>query len=88
MDVKTLLLLSGAAIVLLALVIKVFSTPLKLMSKVVLNTLLGLGGVLLLNTASGLTGLRLGLNLFNALVVGILGPPGIGLLLLIQWIFT
>ena len=88
MDVKTLLLLSGAAIVLLALVIKVFSTPLKLMSKVVLNTLLGLGGLALLNAAAPLTGLRLGLNLFNALVVGILGVPGIGLLLLVQWVFT
>ena len=88
MDVKTLLLLSGAAIGLLALVIKVFSTPLKLMSKVVLNTLLGLGGLALLNAAAPLTGLRLGLNLFNALVVGILGVPGIGLLLLVQWVFT
>ena len=88
MDVKTLLLLSGAAIALLALVIKVFSTPLKLMSKVVLNTLLGLGGLALLNAAAPLTGLRLGLNLFNALVVGILGVPGIGLLLLVQWVFT
>ena len=88
MDVKTLLLLSGAAIVLLALVIKVFSTPLKLMSKVVLNTLLGLGGLALLNAAAPLTGLRLGLNLFNALVVGIFGVPGIGLLLLVQWVFT
>lgn len=88
MDVSTLLLLSGAAIALLALVIKVFSTPLKLLSKVILNTLLGLGGLLLLNAASALTGLRLGLNLFNALVVGILGVPGIGLLLLVQWIFT
>ena len=88
MDVKTLLLLSGAAIALLALVIKVFSTPLKLMSKVVLNTLLGLGGLALLNAAAPLTGLRLGLNLFNALVVGIFGVPGIGLLLLVQWVFT
>ena len=40
------------------------------------------------NAFSGLTGLRLGLTLFNGLVVGILGIPGIGLLLLVQWIFT
>lgn len=88
MDIGTTLLLTGAGIALLALTVRVFSAPLKLLLKVGLNTLLGLGGVLLLNTASGLTGLRLGLNLFNALVVGILGPPGIGLLLLVQWIFT
>ena len=44
--------------------------------------------LLLLNAAAPLTGISLGLNLFNALVVGILGVPGLGLLLLVQWIFT
>ena len=44
--------------------------------------------VLLLNALSPLTGLSLGLNLFNALVVGILGVPGLGLLLLVQWVLT
>ena len=52
------------------------------------NTLLGLGALLLLNAISPLTGLSLGLNLFNALVVGILGIPGLGLLLLVQWVLT
>ena len=35
---------------------------------------------------SGITGLTLGLNLWNALVVGILGVPGLVLLLLVQWV--
>ena len=43
---------------------------------------------MLLNATSALTGLSLGLNLFNALVVGVLGVPGLGLLLLVQWVFT
>ena len=39
-----------------------------------------------MNLTSGITGLTLGLNLWNALVIGILGLPGFGLLLLVQWI--
>ena len=88
MDVRTALPLALAALGLALLVAKVFSAPLKAALKVLFNTLLGLGALLLLNAAAPLTGLSLGLNLFNALVVGILGVPGLGLLLLVQWIFT
>ena len=34
------------------------------------------------------TGISLGVNVFNALVVGILGVPGLVLLLLVQWVLT
>lgn len=88
MDLKTVLLLIGAGLALLAVVLRVFSTPLKLMLKVALNTLLGLGSLILLNATSAFTGLSLGLNLFNALVVGVLGVPGLVLLLLVQWVLT
>ena len=88
MDVRTILLLSGVGLALLAVVVRVFSTPLKLLLKVGLNTLLGLGALILLNAVSPVTGLSRGLNLFNALVVGVLGVPGLGLLLLVQWVFT
>ena len=88
MDVRTLLLLAGAVLLVLLITAKVFAAPLKALAKVILNTALGLGALALLNATSALTGFSLGLNLFNALVVGILGIPGIGLLLLVQWIFT
>ena len=41
------------------------------------------GGALLagLSLCSGFTGLQLGVNLVNALVLGVLGLPGLGLLL-------
>lgn len=32
-------------------------------------------------------GITLGFNAFNALVLGVLGAPGFGLLLLTQWVF-
>ena len=88
MDVKTILLLTGAALVLLLISAKVFSAPLKLALKVLFNTLLGLGALILLNVTAPFTGLSLGVNLFNALVVGVLGVPGVVLLLLVQWVFT
>ena len=51
-------------------VIQLFSAPLRLALKVLLNTLLGFAALFLLNLTSGLTGLTLGLNLFNALTIG------------------
>lgn len=68
-------------------VVQLFSTPLKLALKVLLNTLLGFAALFLLNLASGLTGFSLGLNLFNALVIGILGVPGLVLLALLKLVF-
>ena len=69
-------------------VIQLFSTPLRLALKVLLNTLLGFAALFLLNLASGLTGFTLGLNLFNALVIGVLGVPGLVLLVLLKLVFV
>lgn len=68
-------------------VVQLFSAPLKLALKVLLNTLLGFAALLLVNLASGLTGFSLGLNLFNALAIGILGVPGLVLLVLLKLVF-
>ena len=79
----------GVLILFLAVVIfRVFSTPLRLVMKVLANTLLGFGALLILNLTAPLTGLSLGVNVLNALVIGVLGVPGLGLLLLTQWLFT
>lgn len=88
MDLKTILLITAVSAALLILLGRIFAAPLKLAMKVLLNTMLGFGSLLLLNATTALTGLQLGLNLFNAAVVGILGLPGMGLLLLIRWVLT
>lgn len=88
MDLKTIILLAVGCLVLLAAAAQAFSTPARLAAKAALNTLLGLGGLLLLNATTSFTGLSLGVNLFNALVVGVLGLPGLVLLLLVQWVLT
>ena len=60
--------------------------PLKMVLRVVLNSALGFGALWLLNATAAVTGISLGLNLFNALTIGVLGVPGLGLLLLIKWV--
>ena len=62
--------------------------PLKLALRVVLNSALGLGVLWLLNSTAPVTGLTLGVNWFNALTVGVLGLPGLGLLLLVKWVLV
>ncbi len=69
-------------------VLRLFSAPLRLALKVLFNTLLGFAALLALNLTSALTGFSLGLNLFNALVIGILGVPGLVLLVLLKLVFV
>lgn len=76
------------ALFLLVACVRLFAAPLKLILRVLLNSLLGFGALWLLNLTSSFTGLSLGLNLFNALTIGILGVPGFFLLLLLQWVLT
>ena len=76
-----LLFFAGAAL-------RLFKTPLRQLIPVLGNTVLGFAALALLNLTEPLTGIALGVNLLNALVIGILGVPGLGLLLLAQWLFT
>ncbi len=45
----------------------------------------GLVGLVAFGKVSGLIGVTLGVNLVNALVVALLGVPGFGLLLMLNW---
>ena len=66
--------------------IRVFRTPLRLALKLLCNTLLGFLALWVVRLTAGITGITLGLNLWNALVIGVLGLPGFVLLLLVQWV--
>ena len=66
--------------------IRVCSAPLRLALKLLVNTLLGFLALWVVGLTAGVTGIALGLNLWNALVIGILGLPGFALLLLVQWV--
>ena len=66
--------------------IRVFRTPLRLALKLLVNTLLGFLALWAVGLSAPVTGIALGLNLWNALVIGVLGLPGFVLLLLVQWV--
>lgn len=66
--------------------LRVFSAPLRLAVKLLTNTLLGFLALWAVGLTAEVTGITLGLNLWNALVIGVLGLPGFGLLLLMQWV--
>ena len=88
MSVVKIAALSLTVLFLLVAVVRLFRKPLKLALRVVLNSALGLGVLWLLNSTAPVTGLTLGVNWFNALTVGVLGVPGLGLLLLVKWVLV
>ena len=86
MDLSQKILAGLAAAFLLLALIRVFQAPLRLALKLLVNTLLGFLALWAVNLTAGVTGITLGLNLWNALVIGVLGLPGFVLLLLTQWV--
>ncbi len=80
----SVLLTYAGAVLLLFLLGKIFLWPLKVILKLVVSSVIG--GVILLavNLVAGAVGLVLiPLNLITALVVGVLGIPGVILLLVL-----
>lgn len=86
MDLSQKILAGLLALFFLLALLRIFRSPLRLAVKVLGNTLLGFLALWGLNLTTGVTGIALGLNLWNALVIGVLGLPGLILLLLTQWV--
>ena len=86
MDLSQKILAGLAAAFLLLALIRVFQAPLRLALKLLVNTLLGFLALWAVNLTAAFTGIALGFNLWNALVIGVLGLPGFVLLLLAQWV--
>ena len=86
MDLSQKILAGLLALFFLLALLRIFRSPLRLALKVLGNTLLGFLALWAVNLTTGVTGIALGLNLMNALVIGILGLPGLVLLLLTQWV--
>jgi len=76
-------------IILLVLLFKVLKSPLKLILKLLFNAAVGFAALFALNWVCGSLGLNYSLdtNLVNCLVAGVLGLPGVILLLLLKYLF-
>ncbi len=75
---------AGAAFVVVVLIL--LRKPLALVWRLLLRSGVGLCALWLFDQAGALIGVRLGVNLLGALVLGVLGVPGLGLLLMAQWL--
>lgn len=73
----------GGLIVVIALA--ALQKPLKWLAKLLARTAVSLGALFAFSQVGGLIGVSLGVNLVNALVIALLGVPGFGLLLLLNW---
>ena len=76
MSIPEQFLIAIAALFLALILFKLFTAPLRLALKVACNTALGFLALAALDLCSGVTGLHIGVNLINALLVGISRPAG------------
>lgn len=76
----------GLAGLLLCAALLLLRRPLACLVRLVLRSSVGLAALALFAQVGHLFGVSLGVNLVNALILGLLGIPGFGLLLMMQWI--
>jgi inhibitor of the pro-sigma K processing machinery len=65
---------------------KLISKPIRLILRLLFNTLLGFVTLFLLNFFGSYIGISIGLNWLNAVVVGVFGLPGLAVLLVLKWL--
>ena len=75
----------GLAGLLLCAALLLLHRPLAQLIRLILRSSVGLAALALFAQIGSFTGVTLGVNLVNALVLGVLGIPGFGLLLMVQW---
>jgi len=74
MDVALYFLIGIVAMI---IVVKLFSWPLKILGKLVLNAVLGVLLLLLVNFVGNYVGFTIAINPVTALIAGFLGVPGV-----------
>lgn len=83
MDDK-MLIVYIACIIGIFIIGKIFIVPIKVIMKLILNTILGAILLYIINIIGASFNFHIGINLITTLVTGILGIPGVILLILLQ----
>ena len=83
MEVK-MLLIYVACIIGIIIVGKVFIVPIKILGKLIINSISGVVLLYIINLVGALWQFHIGINVITALVVGILGIPGAILLAILK----
>ena len=83
MDFSNALVILGC-IVVLWIIGKIFSVPLKALFKLIVNSVLGGLLIFIINLLGSAGGFHIGLNVVTAVLVGLLGIPGAILLIILK----
>lgn len=75
-------------IIILFLMGRVLLVPMKVIIKLVYNALLGALALIAINLVGGLVGFHIPFNLITAFIVGLLGIPGLVLLIILKLMFN
>jgi inhibitor of the pro-sigma K processing machinery len=70
--------------ILAVIALALLARPIKWLFKVLINCALGIAVLVVFNLIGGLFGLYIGVNLATAATVGLLGMPGLALLLMLR----
>lgn len=79
-----IILIFIACIAILVIFGKSFAWPIKLITKLIINSALGALLIFIINLVGTSFNFHIGLNVINSVIVGILGIPGAVLLILIK----
>lgn len=74
------------ALALMIPLLPVLARPMGRLLKLAGKTLAALGSLAILKLVGSAVGLSLGVNFLNALVIALLGVPGLGLLMMLDWV--
>ena len=73
-----------ACICFIFLIGRIFIVPIKIIAKLILNSVLGSVLIYIVNFIGGFYGFHIGLNLATAVFIGLLGIPGVVLLIVLK----
>lgn len=85
MDITTILFYLGG-LILIYVVGMLLVVPIKILTKLLMNGIIGGVVLFLFNFIGGMFDLTIAINPMNALIVGFLGVPGVMLLLVLNFI--
>ena len=78
-------IITVAVLALLAVFFMILKTSLKIAAKILINAVLGFVLLFVFNGLGSVIGVTIEINWISAVIAGVLGVPGIALMLILKW---
>jgi inhibitor of the pro-sigma K processing machinery len=69
-------------------ILRMFYKPLKIVFITLMHIIMGGAVIILYNLAGSVWGLTVGFNVISAFIIGVMGLPGLGMLIALRYIFS